>query len=206
MLLPVRVVAFVFSDNTNNHQDMEALRQTKNQMGHPLDVFRYCPQCGSDHFMPNDAKSKRCGDCGFVYYANPSSATAAFIEDEHGRLLLARRGKEPARGTLDLVGGFVDMDETAEEGLLREIREETGLAVDSCEYLFSHPNRYLYSGMVVHTLDMFYRVRVNSSVKPTAGDDAQELMWKSPDQVKAGDFGLTSIRMAVERYLKGHVK
>ena len=87
---------------------------------HPLERFGYCPVCGSSRFSVNNVKSKRCGSCGFVYYANPSSATAAFIvRDEH--LLVVRRGKEPARGTLDLPGGFVDMDETAEEGMAREL-------------------------------------------------------------------------------------
>lgn len=38
--------------------------------------------------------------CGFVYYFNPSSAVACFIKNAKGELLLVRRGKEPAKGTL----------------------------------------------------------------------------------------------------------
>ena len=48
-------------------------------MEHPLEKFAYCPVCGSKHFVVNNFKSKKCGDCGFTYYANPCSATAAFI-------------------------------------------------------------------------------------------------------------------------------
>ncbi|MBR1484987.1 MAG: NUDIX domain-containing protein [Prevotella sp.] len=173
----------------------------KREEEHPLEVFRYCPRCGSAHFTTNNEKSKRCSDCGFTYYANPSSATAAFIRDERGRLLVARRGKEPAKGTLDLVGGFVDMNESGEEGLRREIEEETGLRVENSKYLFSIPNRYLYSGMVIHTLDMFYEVNIGAEAEPVAGDDAAELMWKETDELKAEEFGLESIRKAVERYL-----
>ena len=40
--------------------------------------------------------------CGFVYYFNPSSAVACFIKNAKGELLLVRRGKEPAKGTLDV--------------------------------------------------------------------------------------------------------
>lgn len=48
-------------------------------MKHPLDLFQYCPECGSSHFEVNNEKSKKCTDCGFVYYFNPSSATVALI-------------------------------------------------------------------------------------------------------------------------------
>lgn len=51
-------------------------------MKHPLAQFLYCPECGSPHFEVNNEKSKKCTDCGFVYYFNPSSATVALILNE----------------------------------------------------------------------------------------------------------------------------
>ena len=81
---------------------------------HPLEKFEYCPRCGSKHFVVHNEKSKLCENCGFVYYANPCSATAAFIINEKNELLVVKRAKEPAKGTLDLPGGFCDMYETAE--------------------------------------------------------------------------------------------
>lgn len=171
-------------------------------MTHPLDKFRFCPSCGSPRFEVNDFKSKRCLACGFTYYANPCSATAAFIRNGRGELLVAVRGKEPARGTLDLPGGFVDMDETAEEGMMREIREETALVGAAPRYLFSIPNRYLYSGMVIHTLDMFFEVSVADDAVPHADDDAAELRWMPLSSIDPADFGLQSISEGVRRYLK----
>ena len=168
---------------------------------HPLDKFQYCPVCGSSRFIVNNFKSKHCEACGFTYYANPCSATAAFILNERGELLVARRGKEPAKGTLDLPGGFVDMDETVEQGMLREIKEETNLDIDRLDYLFSIPNHYLYSGMLIHTIDMFYEVHVSNDVHPKADDDAAELMWMPLSQVRPEDFGLHSISQAVAKYL-----
>ena len=91
---------------------------------HPLELFKYCPKCGSPHFEVNNEKSKRCADCGFVYYFNSSAATVAFILNDKNELLVCRRGKEPAKGTLDLSGGFIDMYETGEEGVAREVLEE----------------------------------------------------------------------------------
>lgn len=167
---------------------------------HPLEKFKYCPVCGSPHFEIHNFKSKQCQDCGFIYYANPSAATAAFIR-KGDLLLVARRGKEPAEGTLDLPGGFVDMNETGEEGLNREIREETGLDISSLRYLFSIPNRYLYSDMIIHTLDMFFEAEAPTDAEPQADDDAAELMWIPLSEVNPTDFGLNSIRQAVEKYL-----
>lgn len=168
---------------------------------HPLDKFKFCPVCGSAHWVENNFKSKRCDDCGFVYYANPASATAAFIINERNELLVVRRAKEPALGTLDLPGGFVDMGENIEQGMRREIEEETGLKVDQIEYLFSTPNEYLFSGMLIHTIDSDYLVRVKSDVHPIGADDAADAHWIPLDEVKPEEFGLLSIRRAVERYL-----
>ena len=118
-------------------------------------------------------------------------------------MLVVRRAKEPAKGTLDLPGGFVDMGETVEEGMVREIKEETGLDITNIQYLFSSPNVYVYSGMGVHTLDMDYLARVHGSVPAIkAADDAAEALWIPISQVNPAEFGLTSIRNAVIRFLK----
>lgn len=172
-------------------------------MEHPLEIFKYCPVCGSEHFEVHNFKSKKCCDCGFTYYANPCSATAAFIVNDNDEMLVVRRAKEPAKGTLDLPGGFVDMGETVEEGMVREIKEETGLDITNIQYLFSSPNVYVYSGMGVHTLDMDYLARVHGSVPAIkAADDAAEALWIPISQVNPAEFGLTSIRNAVIRFLK----
>lgn len=171
---------------------------------HPLEKFKYCPKCGSKHFDVNNEKSKKCDNCGFVYYQNPSAATAAFILNERGELLVERRGKEPAKGMLDLPGGFVDNDETAEEGIAREVREETGLEIVSADYLFSLPNIYMYSGMEIHTLDVFFACRVVEGSQPVAADDAAECFWLPIEEIHTEQFGLRSIRHVMRRFLEEH--
>ena len=171
---------------------------------HPLEVFRYCPKCGSSDFEIHNALSRHCANCGFTYYQNPRASTAAFIINGKGELLVARRGKEPAKGTLDLPGGFVDNNENAEEGMVREIQEETGLVVslDDVRYMFSIPNVYHYSGMDIHTLDFFFLCHVDGDAEVKAADDASELTWLPLRQVYVERFGLRSIREAVHRFLK----
>ena len=55
-------------------------------------------------------------------------------------MLVCRRAIDPAKGTLDLPGGFIDMNETGEEGVAREVLEETGLDVANADggYVFTY--------------------------------------------------------------------
>src|SRR3954470_12515537 len=53
----------------------------------------------------------------------------AVVRGVAGRLLMIRRGREPSRGLWSLPGGRVEAGETAEEAVVREVREETGLEV-----------------------------------------------------------------------------
>lgn len=170
-------------------------------MNHPFTQFHYCPKCGSHHFEIHDEKSKKCVDCGFVYYFNPATATVALIINDQNELLVCRRAKEPAKGTLDLPGGFIDMNETAEEGVAREVKEETGLDVIQCNYLFSLPNRYIYSDFTVHTVDLFFRCQVNNYLHLQAMDDAAELYFIPLENIHPEEFGLGSIREGLKRFL-----
>ena len=169
---------------------------------HPLHLFKFCPKCGSPRFVEHNQKSKHCEDCGFTYYFNPSAATVALIVNQHGEWCVVRRGKEPAKGTLDLPGGFADIGETAEQGVAREVLEETGLRVTSAHYLFSVPNEYLYSGMPIPTLDLFFRCEVADESRLQAADDAAECFWMPLTAIDPRLFGLESISQGVSRLIE----
>ena len=168
---------------------------------HPLEKFRYCPCCGSSRFEENTEKSKVCKSCGFEYFLNPSSANVAFIVNAKGELLVERRKEDPGKGTLDLPGGFSDTNETAEEGVRREVKEETGLTVTNCQYLFSQPNVYRYAGFDVHTLDLFFLCRASNYQQVKACDDAESFRWIPLNELKPEQFGLTSISQGVRHFL-----
>ena len=169
---------------------------------HPFIQFHFCPKCGSSHFVIHNEKSKQCQDCGFVYYFNPSAATVAVILNDKQELLVCRRGKEPAKGTLDLPGGFSDCYESSEAGVAREVMEETGLQVTHTEFLFSLPNTYLYSDFLVHTVDSFFRCTVTEWEQARAMDDAAERLWIPLDNLRPEDFGLESVRKGIEKLLE----
>ena len=171
-------------------------------MPHPLQLFIFCPVCGHGSFTERNEKAKQCDRCGFTYYFNPSGSVGVFLLNGNGELLIVRRAKEPSKGTLDLPGGFVDCFETAEDAVRREVKEETGLDVGSCNYLFSLPNIYPYQGFDVHTIDFFFECEAESFANARAADDAQEILVVSQSELRAEEFGLHSVSRAVALYLE----
>ena len=168
-----------------------------------IDKFKYCPVCGSSHFAASSPKSKECNNCGCEYFVDPSAAVVAFITNDKGELLVERRKMEPAKGTLDLPGGFSDILETAEESIVREVMEETGLKVTNAKYLFSLPNVYRYSGLDVQTLDLFFACDVEDQAQLQAMDDAAACLWLKPDAIRTEQFGLRSVRQGLYQWLEG---
>jgi len=148
--------------------------------------------------VENNFKSKRCETCGFVYYFNPSSSTIAIIINSNDELLVATRAHDPAKGTFDLPGGFVDMNETGEEAVIREVKEETGLHVSQAKYMFSIPNTYVYSGFEVHTLDLVYLCKVDDMRNMQAEDDVASLQFIKISELNPDLFGLRSVKEVIQ--------
>lgn len=169
----------------------------------PLYRFHFCPLCGAAGFAEKGENARECSSCGFTYYTNPRGATVAVIVNDHDEMLVGVRQNEPAKGTLDLVGGFADLDETIEQTMCREILEESGLEVAESElhYLFSQPNTYPYSGICVKTIDFFFEIRLTGRPTLKGMDDISTLRWVPISQLRIDDFGLISVRKGLERYL-----
>ncbi len=169
---------------------------------HFSSLFTHCPACGSEKYVLNNSKSKRCESCDFVFYMNASAAVAGFIQNDVNELLVCKRGKEPEKGTLDLPGGFVDENESAEEAIIREIEEELGAKVIEVTYKFSLPNEYLYSGLSVPTLDLFFSCKLESIENLKPADDVEDCWFVPLKELKPELFGLNSIQKAVGIFLE----
>ncbi len=169
---------------------------------HFSEFFTHCPACGSKNFVQNNEKSKRCENCGFVLYVNASAAVAAFIVNEQGDLLVCRRAKDPEKGTLDLPGGFVDANESAEEAIHREIGEELKAKITEASYMFSLPNQYEYSGLTIPTLDMFFSCKLEDINHLQPSDDVEDCFFVPLNELNPELFGLMSIKKAVALFLK----
>jgi NAD+ diphosphatase len=166
-----------------------------------ISQFRHCPRCGTGILQRHSEKSVRCPACGFLFFFNPAAAVIALITDTEGRLLVTRRAHDPAQGTLDLPGGFVDPHETAEGALEREIREEINLEITSLRYLFSVPNIYDYAGIRYHTMDLVFACEVHDLNMLRPSDEVAEILFLRPDKLDPGAFGLTSMREIIARVI-----
>lgn len=164
---------------------------------HPANRFRFCPFCGSPNFRWEGVKSHRCADCGHVLYTNPATAVIAVLENDKGETLFVRRRYEPAKGKLDLPGGFVDCGERAEEALVREVAEEVNLHVTDIRFLMTLPNSYPYDGLLYFTTDLAFSCRVDDWSPLEAADDAAECLFLPLSEVSLQDVGLDSIRNLV---------
>jgi 8-oxo-dGTP diphosphatase len=107
----------------------------------------------------------------------------AVIKDETGRLLLIKRGHDPALGLWSIPGGRVEAGESDAGALIREVREETGLEVAAGQLLGSVQRPGL-AGAVVDIRDY---AAVVTGGELRAGDDAADARWVAPAEVAAMD-------------------
>ena len=164
----------------------------------PRDFFHHCPRCGGPSPATPTGRQFACAACGFLYFFNPAVAVGAFVRRADGCLLWLQRARDPARGKLGLPGGFIDLGESAEAALAREIREEVGLAVRSAQFLCSQPNEYLYQDVTYPVLDLFFVAQVDNLETAAPLEEVERLVWLTPDETDPDQIAFSSVRAALE--------
>ena len=165
------------------------------------DAFSHCPACGKQR-SEHGQNPLRCSACEFVFHFGPITAVAAIVTGADGQVLFLRRAKDPGKGKLGMPGGFVDVGESLETALVREVLEETNLTAIDWQYLVSFPNEYHYRGTVIPVTDMFFTCRVESfdNMKPQDGEVTSfEFATLTPDVLD--EIAFVSNRKALEDYL-----
>lgn len=114
-------------------------------------------------------RTKKCQVCR--RYNDRSLAIDAIIEKE-GMILLIKRLYNPAKGYWALPGGHLDRDETSEQAVAREVKEETGLESDKISFysVYSDPHRH-----TEQIVALAYTVKVSGIPKP--GTDASDCRY-----------------------------
>lgn len=162
---------------------------------------RFCPQCGGSlQEQRLDGRERPvCDRCGNVVYVNPAPSVAAILQRE-GRVLLVKRNIEPGLGRWGLPGGFIEEDENAEQAVIREVEEETGLVCRPHLLLDVHSMRSVVYGPI---LVLCYSAEILDG-RVRAGGDAAEVQFFSPDGLPEIAFDIH--RRFLERHAGGKVK
>ena len=128
------------------------------------------------------------------------AAAVAIVFTYKDKILFTVRNVNPDKGKLDLPGGFIDPNETAEEAACREIKEELGLIItpDDLSYVTTFPNNYVYRNVAYRTMDIFYECQLKTeSISVAAQDEIKELIWVKRSEIDLDKIGFVSIRNVI---------
>lgn len=176
----------------------------KNEKGHTHGpaVYRFCPRCGGglEQRKVKAIEPERlvCQKCSFIFYLDPKvvAGTIFAIED---RVVLLRRGLEPALGRWVFPGGYVDRGESVRNAAVRETKEESNLDVKLCSLLnvYSYPR----SPNVV----VVYAAEVIGGVLK-AGDESVEAQTFAAAQIPWDELAFPSTRDALKDYVRLYLR
>ena len=149
-------------------------------------TIKYCPYCG-DRFIRKILEGRRrlfCPKCEKIYYENPTPVVAIVARDEKGKILLIKRKIEPGKGRWALPSGFMEIEETPTQAVLRELTEETGLQGKLIKLIGVYPNKSEVHGYLVNII---YEAEIVGGYL-CAGDDAEEAEFFNAEQLPALAF------------------
>lgn len=162
-----------------------------------MPAYRYCPQCGSPlDFLPMSGRERHAclaHECGYVQWDNPLPVLAAVVEYE-GRLLLARNAAWQ-EGMFALVTGFLERGETPEEGVARELKEETNLDAESVSLIG------VYEFMRKNELIIAYHVRASGNI--ALSEELVDYKLVAPEKMRIWSAG-TGFAVADWLASRGH--
>ena len=160
---------------------------------------RFCSHCASPlQWLTvaedgGDVQRLRCAACGWTHWNNPTPVLAAIVEHE-GRVLLARNAAWPEK-VFGLITGFMEAGESPEEGVAREVAEETGLKAESLELISVH--EFLRMNQVI----IAFHVRASGQVR--LSPELLEYRLLEPEKVQAWPSG-TGMALAKWLRSRGH--
>lgn len=142
-----------------------------------IDNLNYCIQCGKPLIyktVGDEGEQKYCSDCNKFYFDNPASCILAAIINENNQVLLLKQNYITTKN-YTLCSGYLKKGDTLEETVSREVFEETGQRVLSCEYVQSYyfaPKNLIMAGFIAH---------VKASGFGTS-NEVDELIWADFDK------------------------
>lgn len=131
-----------------------------------------------------------CDDCGFILYENPKIIVGAVCTWED-RYLLCRRAIEPRRGFWTMPAGYMELEETAEQGAAREVWEEACATVELDALLA------VYSIPRISQVHMIYRGRMVSNAFAPGTESLEVALYRWQD-IPWDDLAYPTVRWSLE--------
>ena len=142
---------------------------------------RFCAQCGGDTKLAKGGWQRDCTACGASHFPRTDPVTIMLVEHE-GRLMLGR-GLGWPEGSFSALAGFVEPGESIEEGVAREVFEESGVRVRDVTYVASQPWPFPSQLMIgCHS-------HADDDVLTIDETEMAEINWYTRDEVKAALAG-----------------
>ena len=157
-----------------------------------LEDAGFCPRCAAAatvHFP----RSLHCSSCGYAAFFNPKPVGCAIAREPDGRVWLARRGLDPGRGRWSMPGGFVDLGETVEGAIARELDEELCVEADVGALVG------VYSRADTNVLVIVFEVALRGT--PRATSEATEVRAFAPDEIPWDELAFETDAAAVRDLL-----
>ena len=112
-------------------------------------THQFCSRCGNPAATRNEEGAQSCRHCGYISYPRISPAVIVAVLKED-KILLAHNNRFP-KTRYSVIAGYVEMGETLEACVRREIREEVGIEVDDIRYFGSQSWPFSGSLMIAFT-------------------------------------------------------
>jgi ADP-ribose pyrophosphatase YjhB (NUDIX family) len=139
-----------------------------------------------------------------VYFHNCTAAVAGIVETLRG-IILTVRNEDPKKGRLDLPGGFTDYNESLENALMREIKEELNLRISIVDYLGSFPNVYRYKNVTYFTVDAIFICKAKNLSALQPNEEIAGVCFTKPCDIHFSGIGFSSTRNALQHYTAAYL-
>ena len=160
------------------------------------DEPHFCPACGRPveaRVLEEDHRPRLVCPEGHVTWRNPRIVVGT-LPTLGGRVHLARRAIEPAKGRWSYPGGFLELGEAAQEGARRETEEETELRVEigNLVGVYSRP----HAGVIT----IIYEATVVGG-RPEPAAETSEVGVFGPDELPWGELAFTTVESALRDWV-----